>query len=398
MRAIVLLVLVLSACKTTPAPSLEPEKIGLAASLAADGVVYLSCAFSPNGRHLAAGTNQGPVFVFDAATWKPLFQIEGHAGGTGALAYSPDGALFASGGADGKIRVWRDKESEEWKAHDGMIWALAYSPDGRRLASSGTDSKTRVWEDGKLVATIEGTQADHNSIGFYRQILVTCGQDGSLRRFDLERGEELPGLTRGRPIASVCVSGGAAYASSMDGAVEVWYLDTGERGNEYGATGARFVVPMAHRDGYLALGDGPVLRIVNALTGKRAVSFRSHQAPISALAMSPQGAIATASAEGALNVWAAGGVVPKRPGWAGVATDGVTCKILQVIPGSAAEKGGIRKDDVVVKVAGKAVATHEELARALGGRREGDEVDVAVWRDGREFVVTLKLGARPEEQ
>ena len=113
MRKTIAFLLILNSCKTTSALVIDPQKIGLLTSLTTDGVVYLSCAFSPNGKHLAAGTNKGPVYVFEAGTWKPLFQIEGHAGGTGAVAYSPDGALFVSGGADGKIRIWRDKESKE---------------------------------------------------------------------------------------------------------------------------------------------------------------------------------------------------------------------------------------------------------------------------------------------
>jgi WD40 repeat protein len=397
MRRTIVLLLILAACKTTAAPALEPQKTGLLTSLAADGVVYLSCAFSPNGKHLAAGTNKGPVFVFEVGTWKPLFQIEGHAGGTGAVVYSPDGSLFMSGGADGKIRVWRDQECRVIQAHEGMIWALAFSADGRWLASSGTDSKTRVWQEGRLVATVEGTQADHNSLAFYRNMLVTCGQDGSIRRFDVERSEELTPLSQGRPISSIVLAGGTAYGSSMDGVMELWYLDASEKGNDYGATGARFVVPMAPMDGYLILGDGPVLRIINALTGKRMTSFRSHQAPITSLAVSRAGHIATLSADGAFFVWGAGGAIPKRPGWAGVATDGVTCKILQVIPGSAAEKGGLAKDDVIVKVGNTAVAKHDELVRALSSRWEGDEVTVVAWREGKEVLITLKLGARPEE-
>ncbi|HEY2343748.1 MAG TPA: hypothetical protein VGH90_11980, partial [Chthoniobacteraceae bacterium] len=65
------------------------------------------------------------------------------------LAASPDGALLASGGADGDIAIWRAQglESElRFHAHDDTVFALAWSRSGNLLASGGSKGVVRVWD------------------------------------------------------------------------------------------------------------------------------------------------------------------------------------------------------------------------------------------------------------
>jgi WD40 repeat protein len=69
-------------------------------------------AFSPDGKRLAAVSddsapdNSAPPVpghgrgIFDVATGKLLFRLDGHGGGDKAVAWSPDGKYLATGGAD----------------------------------------------------------------------------------------------------------------------------------------------------------------------------------------------------------------------------------------------------------------------------------------------------------
>jgi S1-C subfamily serine protease len=85
------------------------------------------------------------------------------------------------------------------------------------------------------------------------------------------------------------------------------------------------------------------------------------------------------------------GVVPDFGGGDGP-PDGV--RITGVRPGSPAEKAGVRGGDVIVRFAGVEVRTLEELTFALRGRRPGDQVQVVVRRDGREYQVQAVLEER----
>ena len=57
--------------------------------------------------------------------------------------------------------------------------------------------------------------------------------------------------------------------------------------------------------------------------------------------------------------------------------------IAQVIPGSPAEKAGLRTGDVITAVAGHHVASNTDLRNAIGFLRVGDDVSIDLLRDGR---------------
>lgn len=67
--------------------------------------------------------------------------------------------------------------------------------------------------------------------------------------------------------------------------------------------------------------------------------------------------------------------------------------VTDVVEGSAAEEAGIKAGDIIIAVDGKSVESREELVRVLGNRREGDKVELALLRKGKE----MKLSATLEE-
>jgi serine protease Do len=66
-------------------------------------------------------------------------------------------------------------------------------------------------------------------------------------------------------------------------------------------------------------------------------------------------------------------------------------KLTLVNPGSAAAKAGLKVDDVIVEMNGKAVTTHLGLRELLDGFKGGDEIVVKAKRKGelKDFKVTL---------
>jgi hypothetical protein len=64
---------------------------------------------------------------------------------------------------------------------------------------------------------------------------------------------------------------------------------------------------------------------------------------------------------------------------------------------TGAERAGIRIGDVLARFAGRALESKATLGRSVRAQRVGDEVELAVLRDGRELALRVVLGPRPEE-
>jgi putative serine protease PepD len=68
--------------------------------------------------------------------------------------------------------------------------------------------------------------------------------------------------------------------------------------------------------------------------------------------------------------------------------------VTEVVPGSAADKGGLQVGDVIVGIDGKDVAQATDVRDTVVGHEPGDKVDVAVTRSGAKRTETVTLGRR----
>ncbi|MGZ4690533.1 MAG: S1C family serine protease [Acidimicrobiia bacterium] len=69
--------------------------------------------------------------------------------------------------------------------------------------------------------------------------------------------------------------------------------------------------------------------------------------------------------------------------------------IRQVSPGTAAESAGLKKNDVIIAVDGKQIATPDDLGGEVRKLTPGQKVDVLIERGGSEKTVSVTLGTRP---
>jgi WD40 repeat protein len=108
-----------------------------------------SVAFSPDGKMLAAGSWDGTVRLWEAATGKELHRFHDQKTSVRAVAFSPDGKTLAFSG-EGSAIVLRNtatgKEHRRLTGHSGPITFVAFSPDGKLLASKAWDQTLRLWD------------------------------------------------------------------------------------------------------------------------------------------------------------------------------------------------------------------------------------------------------------
>jgi len=77
-----------------------------------------------------------------------------------------------------------------------------------------------------------------------------------------------------------------------------------------------------------------------------------------------------------------------RAGWDGV-------RLGSVVPGSGAERAGLRAGDVLVRLADSALHRFADLREQLGRRRPGDTLRLVYLRDGLDHATSVTLGAPP---
>ncbi|WFD36493.1 WD40 repeat-like protein [Malassezia cuniculi] len=155
-------------------------------------------------------------------------------------AYLPDGSLFCTAGADGRIFVYSGTSGDvqgELKdgegAHDGSVYAVSASPDSKSIVSAGADGRIKVWsvESRAVVASWHApgdrVAAQQMGVVWADGRIVSVSGTGELNVFaaagaaaSLEFLHTLRGSTRG--ISSLVAFGGKPVGGSLDGSVYTW--------------------------------------------------------------------------------------------------------------------------------------------------------------------------------
>jgi len=95
----------------------------------------------------------------------------------------------------------------------------------------------------------------------------------------------------------------------------------------------------------------------------------------------------------------AAGAQPAGGAFLGVSVDGASpsdgLRLGNVVPGSGAERAGLRDGDVIVRIADTSIDSFSDLRSALARQQPGDTVRVVYLRDGQDHAASVTLGTRP---
>jgi cytochrome c len=228
-----------------------------------------------------------------------------------AVAFLPGGRM-ATGGADGRIALWRPGSllpDRVLEGHAGPVSALAVAPDGSALASAAWDRTVRVWPlRGGAPRVLEGHTDNVNGVAFSfdGQSLVSVGYDATLR-FWRRTGEGAPGVVRAPTAlnAIVVAPDGEVIVAGADGRLRFLEGDGLLRGEmEVAASPVTTLAISADGRTLAAAGVKGAVAVVDRVQRQLRGSLVGPGQPVWALAFAPDGKLLlTGGSDGVVRRW-----------------------------------------------------------------------------------------------
>jgi WD40 repeat protein len=313
---------------------------------------------APGGRRLAIGFEEGTAGVWDLTTtgWHETFTLAGHVGAVRSMKFSPDGNRLATASEDATVKVWDvGSQAGGEQATQPGSGAVAYSSTGD-LFAIGNEEGGVTLIDAETRSPLRTLPGDHGrvvEIGIDRAgtRIATGWSDGTVGIWDPRTGSELLALSTKAPLRAMTLSpdGRSLVTLSDDHTARVWDATTGDpihtlaRAHDaiaFSTDGKLFAAAVnkgvrsgsdwvsiwdAHTwarvltlpdpghvytlvfspDGGLLLSGGPdgAVHVLDSKTGNQVQLLMGKLGPVWDIAISPDGRrIATAS-EGGLLIW-----------------------------------------------------------------------------------------------
>ncbi len=243
-------------------------------SRTAEGAVVDALVIGSGDQLLLAGGHSVTVLHLPGAGAETVRVLSSRPYRIHSFTVSPDGRQAAAGVASGGIQIWRLSDGATRAPMDGLAVParhLCYSPDSRRLAAAAPhDTTVYLW------------------------------------RLD---GEELPLLLSGHSTEVVALApwqeAGALVSVDDQGWICLWNFDNGALIARLKGAGENVAGLAVGSDGLLAAGgaDGMV-RLISLPDGEDAGVLRGHTAPVTSVAISPDGTVLVSGDEsGVLRFW-----------------------------------------------------------------------------------------------
>ena len=296
-----------------PAAPVWNESKAKATWIGHNDFVY-AIAFSPDGKTLASGGQDGAIKLWDLSTRKVRFAL-GKTEPINSLTYFPDGTKLATATHDA-IRIWDASNGAQlstFKLNLARVASLAISEDGKTLAMDAVQARNRfakLWDlpSGTNTATFERNDLFLGSIVFdpNGDAVAPGSFKGSIRLWDIATGKALATMQEITSESLVYFTSTGDKLISVrlsDGTIHQWDYVSGKivatiQGREQISSAA-----LSPDGRMLATTSSRTIRLWDLATGKNVATLRGHSPPIWKLAFSPDGRILASASVGTLQLW-----------------------------------------------------------------------------------------------
>jgi WD40 repeat protein/serine/threonine protein kinase len=285
--------------------------------------VSRSVAFSPDNRHLASGGSDGKVRIWDLTGPRLAQALPSHSDFVASVAFSPTNPRWiASLGADAVLRLWdwqSVREVRSWPAgvtrEYGAAHAVTFSPDGELLAAPGEEGEVSVrsTKNGEEVSILPGHERGVQCVAFSPDArwIATGSSGGAVRLWEASSGRALATLSSGTPPI-----GGVAFtrdseqlvALQFNGVVRIWNPSRRSEISSYSGrmAGVPLVGLAMHPSGerLVSAGFDRLVTVSQPPAGRQVLVLRELDSSCYAVAFSADGhRLAAASGSGKVHVW-----------------------------------------------------------------------------------------------
>ena len=205
------------------------------------GTKVVCATFQPKTSLLVVGFSTGVFGLWEMPDFTPVHTLSISNEKISSVAVNPSGEWLAFGAAKlGQLLVW-EWQSESYvlkqQGHYFDMNTLAFSPDGQNIATGGEDGKVKLWNasSGFCFVTFPEHSASISAVEFAKQgqVLFSSSLDGTVRAFDLIRYRNFRTFTSPTPVQfcslAVDPSGEIVCAGSMDSfEIYMWSVQTGK--------------------------------------------------------------------------------------------------------------------------------------------------------------------------
>ena len=235
------------------------------------------------------------------------------------MAFNKSGEWVAFGCAKfGQLLVW-EWQSESYilkqQGHQHDLQCISYSADGQYIATGGDDGKVKLWNttSGFCFVTFTEHTAKVAAVEFAksRQVVFSASLDGTVRAFDLIRYRNFRTFTSPTPVQFGCLavdpSGEVVCAGSQDSfEIFVWSVQTGKLLDILtGHEGPISSLSFSSADGLLVSGSwDKTARVWDIFGRDRSHETFDHGSEVLTMTHSPDGKhVATTTLKGQILFW-----------------------------------------------------------------------------------------------